>query len=170
MALTRTKKEEILKGLKEKIIEQKSIVFIAIEKIKAEELFNLREKLKADNCLLKVSKKTLLTKAFEGEKIEIGFKELKGQVGLIFGFKEEIAPAKIAYNFKKENQDLKILGGFFGNQFVGAEEIITLAKLPSRIELLAKFIGSISSPMSGLANVLQGNIKGLLNVLAKAKA
>ena len=170
MALAHTKKKEIIKSLKEKISKQKSIIFVAVEKIKAEELFDLREKLKTDDCLLTVSKKTLLNKAFEEEKIEIGFKELEGQVGLIFGFKDEIAPAKISYNFKKQNQNLKILGGFFGNQLIGAEEIITLAKLPSRNELLAKLVGSIASPISGFANVLQGNIKGLITVLAKAKA
>jgi len=169
MALARGKKEVIIESLKEKISKQKSIVFVAVEKIKAEELFDLREKLKTDDCLLTVSKKTLLNKAFEDKKTEIGFKQLDGQVGLIFGFKEEIAPAKISYNFKKENKNLKILGGFFGNKFMEAEEVIILAKLPSRKELLAKLVGSISSPMSGFANVLQGNIKGLITVLAKAK-
>ena len=74
-----------------------------------------------------------------------------------------------AYNFSLKNENLKILGGFLENQLRNMEEIIILAKIPSKQELLAKFIGSIKAPMSGFVNVLQGNIKGLVYVLSQIK-
>ncbi len=169
MALTRERKQKIIEDLKEKIDKQKTIVFVAIEGIKADQLFALREKLKAVDCLLTIAKKTLLGKIFEEKKFDFDVKKLEGQVGLIFGFKDKIVPAKIAYKFRLENKDLKILGGLFENKFREAEEVITLAKIPSKEELLAEVIGSISNPISGFINVLQNNIKGLIYVLANAK-
>lgn len=169
MALTRGRKQKIIEDLKEKVAKQKAMVFIAFDGVKAEELFDLRKRLKAADCLLTVTKKTLLNKVFKEKKFDFDFKKLEGQLGLILGFRDKITPAKIAYKFGLENENLKILGGLFENEFREAEEIITLAKMPSREELLAKVIGSISNPISGFINVLQGNIKGLIYVLKQGK-
>ena len=169
MALNKEQKKNIVEKLKQSIAKQKAVVFVAIDGLKTTKLFDLRKELKQDNCLLCVAKKTLLSIAFKQSKMELDAKELEGELALIFGFGDEIMPAKIAYQFSRKNKSLKILGGFFENEIKTAEEIITLAKIPSREELLAKIIGSIKAPISGFANVLQGNIKGLINVLAKAK-
>lgn len=169
MALTKEQKKNIVEKLKQSIAEQKAVVFIAIDSLKATELFDLRKELKQDNCLLTVAKKTLLSIAFKQSKMEFDAKELEGELALIFGFEDEIMPAKIAYQFSRKNKNLKILGGFFENEIKTAEEMITLAKIPSREELLAKIIGSIKAPVSGFVNVLQGNIKGLIYVLTQIK-
>ena len=169
MALNKEQKENIVEKLKQSIAKQKAMVFVAIEGLKTTELFDLRKELKQDDCLLTVVKKTLLGMAFKQSKIELDVKELKGELALVFGFGDEIRPAKIAYQFSKKNKSLKILGGFFENEVKTAEEIIILARIPSREELLAKIVSSISSPISGFINVLQGNIKGLVYVLSAIK-
>lgn len=169
MPLTKEQKQKIVEELKEKIDRQKSMVFVAIEGLKAVDIFDLRKKLGEENCQLQVIKKTLADIAFKKEKLEFDIKALEGQFALVFGFGDEISPAKTAYQFSLGNENLKILGGFFEDKFRSAEEIIALAKIPSKQELFAKVVGSISSPISGFVNVLQGNIKGLINVLTKAK-
>lgn len=169
MALTKTQKQKILEDLNEKIAKQKVMIFIGFTGLKVKDLSNLRRKLKLSNCQLKVVKKTLMAIAFKKAKLEIEPKKLPGEVALVFGYKEEILPAKIIYQFSQENPNLKILVGFFENKFFEAEKIIELAKLPTREELLARLVTSISSPISNFVNVLQGNIKGLIFVLAKAK-
>ena len=169
MALTKEQKQKVVEKLKENIAKQKAMVFVAVEGLKAAELFDLRKRLKEANCLLSVAKKTLLNIAFKEKKMEFDAEELKGQLALIFGFKDEIMPAKTVYQFSLGNENLRILGGFFENKFRDAEEIITLAKIPSKEELLAKVVRSISAPIANFVNILQGNIKGLINVLAKAK-
>jgi len=169
MALTKEKKQKVIEKLKENIAQQKSMVFVATEGLKAKELFDLRKKLKAADCLLIVAKKTLLDVAFKEKKIGIDPEKLAGQVASVFGFKDEISSAKIPYDFSLENKNLKILGGFYENKFRDAEEVITLAKIPSRKELLAGLVGSISAPISGFVNVLQANIKGLIYILKQAK-
>ncbi len=170
MALTREQKQKVIEDIKEKINRQKAIVFVVIEGLKAEELFELRKELKGKDCLLTVIKKTLADKVFKENKINSNIEEMVGQLALVFGFKDQISSAKISYKFSRKNKKLKILGGLFENSFINTEEVVNLAKIPSREELLAKVVGSIASPISRFVNVLQGNIKGLINVLAKAKA
>jgi len=169
MPLTKEQKKNIVKELKDNIAEQKTMVFVSVKGLKASELFDLRKQLKELNCLLLVAKKTLLKIALKEKKIELNEKGLEGQVALIFGFEDELTPAKTAYNFSLKNENLKILGSFLENKFRNLEDTINLAKIPSKQELLAKIIGSIKAPISDFANLLQGNIKGLVYVLSAIK-
>jgi len=169
MALTKAQKQKILKDLKEKIAKQKAIIFIDFSGLKVKDLSGLRRKLKAADCQLKVAKKTLMGIAFKGAKIEVEAKKLPGEVALVFGYKDPISPAKIVYQFAAMNPSLKILGGFFENKFRELEEIITLAQLPTREELLVRLVGSIQAPVSNFVRILEANIKGLIYVLTKVK-
>ena len=169
MAVTKVQKQKILDDLKDKIARQKAMVLIGITGLKVKDISDLRKKLKAINANLKVAKKTLIEKAFKESNLEFDKNTYKEEIALVFGFQDEILPAKTVYQSGVINEKLKILGGFLEGKFKKAEEIITLAQLPTKDELLARLIGSIASPISGLVNVLQGNIKGLITVLAKAK-
>lgn len=165
MPLNKEQKKKIIEELEEKIDKQKIVIFADFTGIKVKDLTDLRKKLRKADSELRVAKKTLTKIAFEKKGLEIDTKKLQGEIALIFGYKEQILPAKTVYQFALANTNLKISGGFLENKYREAEYIIELAKLPSREELLAKLVGSISSPISGLINVLQGNIKGLINIL-----
>ena len=169
MALTKVQKQKILDDLKEKIAKQKAMVFVDFTGLKVKDLSNLRKKLKESDNELKVAKKTLLALALKNAGLKIEVKKIKGEIALVFGYKNEISPAQTVYQFAEANPNLKILGGILENKLIDAEKIIELAKLPTREELLAGLVGSIFAPVTNLVNVLQGNIKGLLYVLAKAK-
>jgi len=169
MALTKAKKEKIVEDLVEKLKEQKAIFFCDFTGMKVKDFFALRRKLKETGNDIKVARKTLMDVAFKKMNFNLEARKMAGELALIFSFTDEISPAKTIYQFSKENEKLKILGGFFNNKFWNKEEVIELAQLPPREELLAKLVGSISAPMANFVNVLQANIKGLINVLAKAK-
>jgi large subunit ribosomal protein L10 len=169
MALTKAQKKKILEDLKEKIAEQKAMVFVDFTGLKVKDLTNLRKKLKAISNELRVVKKTLLRLILKDIGIEIEKKKLKGEIAIAFGFKDEISPAKIIWQFSQENPNLKILGGIIKNKFLEAEKIIELAKLPTREELLAKFTSTISAPISNLINVLKGNLRNLVYILKQVK-
>ncbi len=139
-------------------------------KVKSGDLFSLRKKLKEAGCVLKVGKKTLIRIAFGQSNISFWNKmkdSIPGQLALVFGIEDELSPARISNQFSKTNENFKILGGIFENRFIEKEKVLVLANLPSREELLGKLVGSISAPVSGFINVLQGNIKGLVVVLSK---
>jgi len=169
MAITKARKQEILEGLREKITRQKAMVLVGITGIKVKDLSALRKKLRTANAKIQIVKKTLASLVLKEKNLDFNKNQHKEEIAFVFAFEDEIPPAKIVYQLSRENDKLKILGGFLGNQFKSREEMIFLAQLPTKEELLAKLVGSISSPISGFINVLQGNIKGLIIVLAKAK-
>jgi large subunit ribosomal protein L10 len=88
----------------------------------------------------------------------------------VFGFENEISPTKVLYQFALGNQNLKILGGYLEKRLRESEEIITLAQLPTRDELLARFVGNLAAPVSNFVNILEANLKGLVFVLSKLKS
>ncbi len=169
MALTKVQKQKIIEGLREKIVKQKIMIFVDFTGLKVKDLSNLRKKLRAENSELRVVKKTLAGIVFKSLKLDLKPKKMSGQIGIVFGYKDIISPAKIIYQFSQENPNLKILDGFFEEKTRKTEEIIILAQIPSKEELLTKLVGSIKAPILNFVNVLQGNIKGLIYVLARAK-
>ncbi|MFH1462287.1 MAG: 50S ribosomal protein L10 [bacterium] len=169
MALNKTQKKKILEDLRGKIARQKAIILVGISGLKVKDISELRKKLKGVEAGIQVVKKTLAELIFKENKLDFKKNQFKEEIALVFGFKDEILPAKAVYQFSKENENLKILGGFIENKSEEAEKFIALAKLPAREELLARLVGSIGAPLSGLVSVLEGNIKGLIRVLAKVK-
>lgn len=168
MALTREQKQKVLEDLKEKVESQKSMAFIDFKGLKTKDLFGLRRKVKEAGGQLKVAKKNLIKITLEKAGLKLD-KDLQGEIAIVFAFEDSISPLKKAYQLSQVNENLKILAGIFDGKFIDKEEAITLAQLPSREELLSKLVGSISSPISGFVNVLQGNIRGLVFALSAIK-
>ena len=167
MALTKAQKQKIVEDLTQNLSRQKSLVFVDFKGLKVKDMAALRKKIKKVGGLLKVAKKTLIKLASEkaGLKLE---KELEGEIGLVFAFEDPISSLRAAYQFSQSN-NLKILDGIFEGKFLERENIITLAQLPTREELLVSVVGSISAPISRLVNVLQGNLRSLVFVLSAIK-
>ncbi len=169
MALTKERKKEIIKELDQKMDDQKVVIFTGFKGSKNKDLSELRRELKGFDSSLTVAKKTLMKLVFEKKGLEVDYGKLEGEVAVVFGFQDEIMPAKTLLNFSKKNPNIKIIGGILEGDFKNSEEIINLAKLPSREEILARLVGTVQSPMTGFVSVLEGNIKGLINVLSKIK-
>lgn len=169
MAKTKKQKEEALKGLKEKVAKGQTLLLVDFKGLKVSDMFDLRTKLKKEGGELKVAKKTLIKLALKENKLQIDDERLEGEIALVFGYEDEIAPAKIVYEVVRRNQSLRILGGFSGNEFKDADYFTTLAQLPSREELLGQLVGSLSAPVGNFVRALQYNIKGLLFVFNAIK-
>ncbi|KPJ71589.1 hypothetical protein AMJ50_01740 [Parcubacteria bacterium DG_74_3] len=172
MALTKEQKEKILKNLKEKIARRKAMIFVDFSGLKVKDLSDLRQRLKQAKSELLVAKKTLMKIAFKEVKVKTDPKEIKGEIALVFGFEDEISPAKVVYQFSQENENLEILGGYIESQkdeFLDAEKMITLGQLPTKKELLANLVRVFSAPTTNLVNVLEGNLKGLIYALSAIK-
>ncbi len=170
MALTKEKKQKSLNDLKENISKAKSIIFADFSKVNSKDLFILRKNLKEAGCVLKIAKKTLVRISLGQSNISFWHKiknNVPGQLALVFGIEDEVSPARISNQFLKTNENFKILGGIFEKRFIEKDRVLVLANLPSREELLSRMLASLSSPISGFENVLQGNIKGLLQVLSQ---
>ncbi len=169
MPLTREQKQNIINDLETKIEKQKSMVFMDFTGVKVKELAKLREKLKEQDSELKVAKKSLMEIALKNKHIDLDTKKLEGEVAMVMGYKDEIAPSKMVYQFSKENQKVKILGGFLENKFYEVAEIIRLAELPSKEQLLSMLVGTMSAPATNFVGVLQGNLRKLVFALSAIK-
>lgn len=167
--LTKQQKQKTIELLSERISRHKVLIFTDITGLKTKELFLLRKKLKEEGNEIKVSKKTLLRIALERHGIKVDLEKLTGQLGIVFGYKDEVLPAKTVWEFSKENKNIKILGGIIENKLLEADKMIEFAQLPSKEELLGKLVGSISSPLVNLLNVLEANIKGLILIFSQIK-
>lgn len=169
MAKTKEQKQEIVAVLKDKISRAKSIVFTKFEGLTVVKNEALRKTLRESSSEYYVAKKTLLGTAF---KDYAGFspREFEGKVAAIFGYQDEVAPAKAVSDFRKglpeeEKDRISFLGGILEGKFISKDEVTSLSQLPAREELYARLVGSINAPISGFVNVLAGNLRGLVNVL-----
>lgn len=169
MPLTKDQKKKILENLREKVNKQRIMLFVSVSGVKVKDLFDLRKRLKKVESQITVVKKTLARIIFKEKGVDIDSKKIPGEAAIVFGFEDEVSPAKVVYELSQINQNIKFLGGFFANKLCGPEEMIALAQIPPKNELLGRLVGSIASPLSGLENVLQGNLRKLVFVLSQIK-
>lgn len=167
MPKTKEQKRNIFKELKEKIDKAKSVVFVNFSGLTVKENEDLRGSLRKENSEYYVAKKTLLGMALkEGGVKDANAKEIEGQVAAIFGYGDEVAPAKAVKAFQKGKEEkIKFVGGILENKFITASMVAELATLPSKQELYSKIVGSINAPVSGFVNVLAGNLRNFVCVL-----
>ncbi len=165
MAKTRLQKEEQLSKLNDQFGSKKA-VFVDYQGLSVKEIENMRNSLEEKGVKFMVVKNTLAKIALTNSGIEVDGEILKKPVAIAFA-DDEVTPSKEIKNFSKLYEKLEILGGIIEKQFVSVSTINALALLPSREELYAKVVGSIAAPISGLVNVMAGNIRGLVSVLAQ---
>jgi large subunit ribosomal protein L10 len=167
MPKTREQKRDILEILKEKISRSKSVVFTKFDKLEAKEGEELRRELKKENSEYYVAKKTLMKLAFKESGIEnLNPRDFDGRVAAVFGYEDEVAPAKIIAKFQKTHAEkIDFVAGILENKLLSGVEVTELSKLPSKQELYAKIVGSINAPISGFVNAMAGNLKNLVYVL-----
>ncbi|HKM40862.1 MAG TPA: 50S ribosomal protein L10, partial [Patescibacteria group bacterium] len=167
MAKNKIQKQEIVRDLEEKIKKSKSIILTSFDGLGVKDNEELRNSLRQENGEYYVSKKTLLDLALKSNKInDLDVKGLDGKVAVVFAYEDQVSPAKVIFNFRKNNEGkIDFLGGVLDGKVISKEEVENLATLPSRSELLAKMVGSLNAPVSGLVNVLAGNLRALVTAL-----
>lgn len=147
-------KEELVKSLAEKLKSAKVIILTDYRGISVEDVTKLRSDLRNANADYKVLKNNIIKRALEMNG-ESGLDDLlAGPTAILMGEEDYLEPSKVIYKFSKENEFYKIKGGIIDGKVVTAEEIVTLAKLPSKQELVAKLAGCLLANISKLAVAL----------------
>ena len=147
------KKEEVSK-LAEKIKNAKVVLLTDYRGINVSDVTGLRTKLRGAEVEYKVIKNNITRRAL----IECGIEELndvlEGPTAVIIGNNDYLDACKIIYEYAKDNEFYKIKGGIIDGKVVSVEEIITLAKLPSRETLIGMLAGALLGNVSKLAVAL----------------
>jgi len=165
MSLTRQQKEERVAEVSEQLTKATSVVFMSYDGMTVDEAEELRDALFAEQSMMRVVPKRLLRLALQQAKIDFDPTGIEGQVAIISG-QDAVAPAKVLYTFAKAHQAVKLLAGSLEGKVLSLEEVTSLAQLPSRQELLAKFVYVLAGPMRGLQTVLTGAQRDLVYALA----
>lgn len=153
--MNRTGKQEIIKEMQGVLKTYSSFYFIDYKGLKVKEISDLREKIKDSMGAMRVVKNTLLKKASSDSELKEVEKFLSGPTAIAWSQNDPIPLAKTLINFAKDNPNLKIKGGFVDGSLLSQEDVETLSKLPSLIELRSKIVGLLQAPMSKLIRVLK---------------
>lgn len=155
MGKNRQLKEAQVEEIREKFQKASSAVIVDYRGLNVAEATELRKKFREQNVEYKVYKNRLVKLAIEGTDFSSLEPVLTGPNAIAFGFEDAVAPAKIAKDFAKISPNLDLKAGVIDGTFYDLDGIQLIADIPSRDVLLAKFVGSIQSPISKFAYLLK---------------
>jgi large subunit ribosomal protein L10 len=165
-------KKELVSEIKDKISKSKSIAFVNYSGTTVADNTALRTKFRKAGAEFKVYKNRLILRALNELGITGAESFLQGTNAIAFGFEDEVTPAKLIVEAGKDKNKFQIVFGVLGNRVVTADDVNTLAKLPSKEVLVAKLLGLLSAPATGLVSVLSAPARGLavaLNAIGENK-
>jgi large subunit ribosomal protein L10 len=176
MSITRNQKETVVSRLNDGMNEAGAVVLADFTGINVEQMTELRRQMREAGVTFTVVKNTLLKRALE----DIGVDPEQGVFGLLNGptaiaySTDEVTPARILKDFSRENSGIPVVkGGFVSGRTFDMQEVLNLAEMPSREELLAKILGSANAPIQGFVMVTSGVIRKFLyavNAISERKA
>jgi large subunit ribosomal protein L10 len=160
------KKEEAVESLQEVFSKCDIGILTDYRGLKTFELNELRRKLKEASVEYKVVKNSLAQIAAKNAGLDYLEGAFVGPVAVAFGYGDVTGAIKALSDYIRTTKSvLSIKGGFLEDRVLTAQELDTLARLPSREVLLAKVVGGMQGPIYGLVNVLAGPIRGMMGVL-----
>ncbi len=163
-------KQPIVQEISDHIKDAQCVVLVDYRGLTVEQDTQLRRQLREANVTYKVYKNTLMNFAFKGTDFESMSSLLEGPNAIAISKEDATAPARILAKFAKTADALELKAGVVEGTFYDAAGIKEIASVPSREELLSKFLGSIQSPITNLARVLNQIADRKQLAIGKAKA
>jgi large subunit ribosomal protein L10 len=166
LALSRDKKEELLSRYQEELAAAEVLIWGQNLGLPVGDAEELRHGLREAGSRTMVVKNTLMRMALEQRGLPWDPEMMQGANIVAFASGDVGQAAKATVEFARTHDRVfAIKGGILSGQIVNAEQIRSLADMPSRDQLLAQVVGGIQAPMSGLVGVLSGVMRGLVTVL-----
>lgn len=147
-------KKPIVDEISEQIKDAQSVVLVDYRGLTVEQDTQLRKQLREAGITYKVYKNTLMNFAFKGTDFEAMSSYLEGPNAIAISKEDATAPARILAKYAKTVPALELKAGVVEGMFYDAKGIQAVATVPSREELLSKLLGSLQSPITNLARVL----------------
>lgn len=147
-------KQPIVQEIAEQIKDAQSVVLVDHRGLTVAQDTELRKQLREAGVSYKVYKNTMMRFAFKGTDFESLDPHLEGPSAMAVSTEDATAPARVLAKFAKTAPALELKAGVVEGTYYDAAGINQIALVPSRDELLSKFLGSIQSPITNLARVL----------------
>lgn len=163
---------QTVKELADKLSRSKAVALADYRGLSMLQMKEIRGQIAALNADLTVAKNRLLKIALRQSNLSGGAAltdSLAGPSAILICYEDEVGPIKALYEYSLKNQLPQLKVGFLGRDFLSADRLVNLAKLPGKPELQARLVGTLNGPIYGLVTVLQGNLRKLVCVLQAIK-
>jgi large subunit ribosomal protein L10 len=172
MAITRDKKNTLVADLSDVLSNAKMTVFAQYQGLNVADIQELRKAAREANVTITIVKNRLVRVALGSIDTykNADTSDLTGQLLYAISSEDEVAPAQVLDTFAKTHPALTFVGAFSGEgATLKADDVKSLASLPSKNQLIAEVIAQLLSPVHDITNGLSGNLHNLLDgVAAKA--
>ena len=148
-------KQPIVEEIKESLKDAKTVVLVDYRGLTVEQDTKLRKTLREAGVIYKVYKNTMVKLAIDGTEFDSIKDDLEGPTAVAVSKTDATAAARVLAKFAKENPALEIKSGIVEGTYYDAAGIAKIATIPSREELISKFLGSIQSPIANFARVIK---------------
>jgi len=162
-------KHEQSSQLREEIEGVSALVLVEFAGLTVASADELRTKFREAGCRYRVFKNSVIRFATEGTKHEPIRGLLKGVSGLAYNVEDPGAPARVARDFAKDNEQLRVKGGISDGTLLDAAGVDVLANMPGPRELKAQFLALLNTPATQMVRVLNASAQSFLYLLNARK-
>ena len=148
-------KQPIVEEIKGQIADAKAVVLVDYRGLTVEQDTRLRKMLREEGVFYKVYKNTMVRFAIDGTEFDPLKADLEEPTAVVISKTDATAPARIVAKFAKEAPKLEMKSGVVEGTYYDKDGIKAIAAVPSRDELISKFLGSIQSPIANFARVIK---------------
>ena len=153
--MTRAEKDAVVSSIKEKIEKSQAVFLTNLVGIPSVDSVRIRKNVREAKGHMGITRNTLFARAAKGTHAEGLLVDLKGSSAVAFAFEDAAAVAKIVNDAAGEFENIvTVRGGMLGTQKLSKAEVIALAKLPSRDQMLGTLLATFNAPVSAFARVL----------------
>lgn len=163
--ITRAKKAEMLKNLREKLQKSEAVFVTTFRGLKVSEVNEIRKLVKDKEGEYRVFKNTLIRIGTKDTPFQPVMDFVEGSTALVFVYKDPVEIAKVLKNFVKDHPALEIRGFVLKGKGYDAKAVDELVKLPPREVLLAQLIGTFQAPVANFVGLLSAILRNFLYVL-----
>lgn len=153
--MTRAEKDAVVSSIREKIEKSQAVFLTNLVGIPSVDSVRIRKNVRDAKGFVAITRNTLFARAAKGTYAESLLADLKGTSAVAFAFDDAPGVAKVINDASNEFENIvTIKGGMLGTQKLSKAEVVALAKLPSRDQMLGTLLATFNAPVSAFARVL----------------
>ncbi len=163
--MNRQEKAEEIASLKEVFKDGSPTFVLAYRGLTVNQVVSLRKKVRGASSRYRVVKNRLALRSLKETPLELLSPHFEGPTAIAYVSGDPVSLAKVLDEFARGNEGLSVKAGFVDGRAMSSEEFKILANLPSREILVARFIGALQAPISGLLRVMTDPARALVRTL-----
>lgn len=165
-------KVKLIQEIKEELQAADAVWVVDYRGLSVKQAEDLRKKIRAEGATYRIYKNTFTVRALQELELPEMGSILEGPSGFVFVSGDPVASAKALKKFSKENQELAVKGGLFEGQILDEKQVLEIADMPSREELIGQIVGMLGSPLQEVLGSLDtgATIHGLLDAIGEKAA